>query len=208
MRNTGKFIAALQALLLLSTLSLAQTNGYEVGDEAMDFQLQTVSGSQVSLEGLEGNRGAIVIFSCNTCPYVQAYEDRMIALHQTYAPKGYPVIAINSNDEKISPGDSFEAMKTRAAARKFPFAYAYDKSQEVIRAYGATRTPQVYLLEKEPNGHIVRYIGAIDNNYQDAASVSEFYLADALDALLSGAKVPRETTKAIGCSIKWSRNSR
>ncbi|SEJ34021.1 AhpC/TSA family protein [Cyclobacterium xiamenense] len=208
MKNTKKFIGIFQALLLLATVSLAQNNGYEVGDEAMDFHLQTVSGSQVSLEGLEGNRGAIVIFSCNTCPYVQAYEDRMIELHQTYASKGYPLIAINSNDEKISPGDSFEAMKTRAAEKKFPFAYAYDKSQEVIRAYGATRTPQVYLLEKESDRYIVRYIGAIDNNYQDATSVSEFYLADALDALLSGARVPRETTKAIGCSIKWSRNSR
>lgn len=208
MKHTRKILCTVQAFLMLTTFSLAQNDGYQVGDEAMDFQLPTVSGSQASLSGLEDNRGAVVVFSCNTCPYVKAYEDRLIELHQTYAPKGYPIIAINSNDERISPGDSFDAMKKRAAEKQFPFAYAYDKSQEVIRTYGATRTPQVFLLEKESDRYMVRYIGAIDNNYQDAASVSERYLADALDALLSGEQVPRETTKAIGCSIKWTRNSR
>lgn len=194
-------------MLLFSTLAVAQNKGYEVGDTAMNFNLQTVDGPQASLDGLENNQGAIVIFSCNTCPYVKAYEDRMIALHQNYAPKGFPVIAINSNDEQVSPGDSFEAMQKRAQEKDFPFAYAYDKSQEIIKTYGATRTPQVYLLEKQDDQYLVRYIRAIDNNYQDAASVSEPYLANAVDALLEGKEVTRQTSKAIGCSIKWSRSS-
>ncbi|MDN3688091.1 thioredoxin family protein [Cyclobacterium jeungdonense] len=205
MKNFRTLSLFLFSIFLVSSLVLAQDKGYVVGDTAMGFDLQTVDGSQVSLDGLENNKGAIVIFSCNTCPYVQAYEDRMIDLHQRYAPKGYPVIAINSNDEQVSPGDSFDAMQQRAQEKDFPFAYAYDKSQEVIKTYGATRTPQVYLLEKQDDQYLVRYIGAIDNNYQDAASVSEPYLANAVDALLEGKEVTRKTSKAIGCSIKWSR---
>lgn len=205
MKNFRSIALLLVSLLLTSTLVLAQNKGYEIGDTAMNFELQTVGGPQVSLNGLSNNQGAIVIFSCNTCPYVKAYEDRMIELHQRYAPKGYPIIAINSNDSAVSPGDSFEAMKKRSQDKKFPFAYAYDETQEVIKTYGATRTPQVYLLEKEDDQYLVRYIGAIDNNYQDAASVSEPYLANAVDALLEGSEIDRQTTKAIGCSIKWSR---
>lgn len=205
MKNFRTTALLLVSLLLTSTLVLAQNKGYEIGDTAMNFELQTVGGSQVSLNGLSNNQGAIVIFSCNTCPYVKAYEDRMIELHQRYAPKGYPIIAINSNDSAVSPGDSFDAMKKRAQDKNFPFAYAYDETQEVIKMYGATRTPQVYLLEKEDDQYLVRYIGAIDNNYQDAASVSEPYLANAVDALLEGSEINRQTTKAIGCSIKWSR---
>ncbi|WP_162340867.1 thioredoxin family protein [Cyclobacterium salsum] len=207
MKNFRPLFLLLFSILLTPSLALAQNGGYEVGDTAMNFDLPTVDGSQVSLDGLENNQGAIVIFSCNTCPYVQAYEDRMIELHQRYAPKGYPIIAINSNDSAVSPGDSFDAMKKRAQEKGFPFAYSYDESQEVIKTYGATRTPQAYLLEKQGDEYLVRYIGAIDNNYQDAASVSEPYLANAVDALLEGSEINRQTTKAIGCSIKWSRNS-
>ncbi len=198
-------------LILLAFASLpkamAQTSGYEIGDEAMDFSLPSVDGQQISLSGMENAKGALVIFSCNTCPYVKAYEDRMIQLHEKYAPKGYPVIAINSNDDQVSPGDSFEAMKKRAKEKDFPFPYVYDKSQEVIKAYGGTRTPHVYLLDKEGGKYIVKYIGAIDNNYQDASAVTEHYVEDAVDAVLAGQSVPVETTKAIGCTIKWSKSS-
>lgn len=182
--------------------SFAQ-QGYQIGDKARDFDLKTVKGDRVSLKGHADAKGFLVVFSCNTCPYVVAYEDRMIDLHNRYAPMGYPLIAINPNDAQLSPGDSFEKMKERAKQKNFPFAYAYDETQEITKAYGATNTPQVYLLEKSGADFIVKYIGAIDNNYQDEASVTKKYVDEAMEAVLTGASVPEERTKAIGCTIKW-----
>lgn len=191
--------------MMLSFSALAQTSGYQIGDKATDFKLQSVDDAMVSITDINGAKGAIVIFSCNTCPYVVAYEDRMIDLHNKYASKGYPVIAINSNDDKVSPGDSFDKMKERSKDKNFPFPYVYDKSQDIIKAYGGSRTPHVYLLNKENGDYIVKYIGAIDNNYQEASAVTERYVEDAVDALLQGKKIAVETTKAIGCTIKWTK---
>lgn len=192
-------------LFAFSAMSWAQ--GYQVGDKASDFNLKNVDGSWVSLSGLDNAKGAIVIFSCNTCPYVVAYEDRMIDLHQKYASLGYPVIAINSNDDQVSPGDSFEKMQERAKDKNFPFAYVYDKSQDVIKAYGGSRTPHVYLLNKEGSDFVVKYIGAIDNNYQDASAVTEKYVENAMADVMNGRKVAVESTKAIGCTIKWTKKA-
>ncbi|MDO9552681.1 thioredoxin family protein [Rhodonellum sp.] len=189
----------------ISFSTQAQEKGYSVGDKASDFELKNVDGKMVSLSGLKDVKGAIVIFSCNTCPYVVAYEDRMIALHQKYESLGYPLIAINPNDDKVSPKDSFENMQKRAKDKNFPFAYVHDKKQEVIKSYGGSRTPHVYLLKKEDNDYVVKYIGAIDNNHQDASSVTEKYLENAMDAVLSGNEVALKTTKAIGCTIKWTK---
>lgn len=189
--------------LLFCFSAAAQQDGYKVGDKAIDFSLQNVDGSWVSMGKQPDAKGFVIVFSCNTCPYVVAYEDRMIDLHEKYAPMGYPLIAINSNDEKSSPGDSFEKMQERAESKSFPFAYVYDESQEVIRAYGATNTPHVYLLNKEDGEYVVKYIGAIDNNYQDESKVTTKYLEAALDAVIEGKPVAQTSTKAIGCTIKW-----
>lgn len=181
-------------------------NGYKVGDKASDFKLQDVSGSWVSMKDQEDVNGFLVIFSCNTCPYVVAYEDRIIDLHNKYTPKGYPVIAINPNDAQLSPGDSFEKMKERAASKNFPFSYVHDEDQEVVKKYGATNTPQVYLIEKEGEDFIVKYIGAIDNNYRDASAVSKKYVEEAMESIMTGGEISEERTKAIGCSIKWKKS--
>lgn len=191
----------------LSTKSWSQDSGYQIGDKASDFNLKGVDGAWVSLNTQKEAKGAIVIFTCNTCPYAVAYEDRIIDLHKNYASKGYPVIAINSNDAKASPGDSFEKMQQRSKDKKFPFAYVYDQSQDVIKNYGGTRTPHVYLLQKEGGNFIVKYIGAIDNNHQDASAVTEKYVEDALDSLMNGRKITVESTKAIGCTIKWTKKA-
>lgn len=200
-----RYLLALSLALVVVCTAQAQESGYQIGDKASDFNLKNVDGSMISLAGMSDIKGAIVIFSCNSCPYVVAYEDRMIDLHNKYASMGYPVIAINPNDEKVSPADSFEKMQERARDKKFPFPYVYDKTQEVIKAYGGTRTPHVYLLNKEGNDFIVKYIGAIDNNYQDASAVTERYVEDAMDAIMNGRSVAVETTKAIGCTIKWTK---
>lgn len=176
--------------------------GYDIGDVATDFKLKNVNGSTVSLSDYEDAKGYIVIFSCNTCPYVVAYEDRMNALDKKYKSKGFPVIAINPNNPELSPGDSFEKMQERAREKEFTFPYLFDANQEIFPQYGATRTPHVYLLEKTSEGNIVRYIGAIDDNFKDASAVKEKFLENALDALLNNKEVPVTKTKAIGCTIK------
>ena len=183
---------------------LAFTNpdgpGLEVGDTAPDFKLQNaVDGEWFSLSDLADAKGTIVIFTCNTCPYSVMYEDRIIALHERYADQGYPVVAINPNDPEVQSGDSFEMMKERAYEKAFPFNYLFDEKQEVFPAYGATRTPHVFLLDNE---RVVQYIGAIDNNAKNADAVTEMYIDSAIKALKDGKSPDPNFTKAIGCTIK------
>ena len=147
-------------------------------------------------------KGYIVIFTCNTCPYARAYEDRIIGLNEKYASKGYPVIAIMPNNPKAKPGDSMEAMKARAEEKGYKFPYLIDEGQKIYPQYGATRTPHVYVLQKTKEGNEVKYIGAIDDNFQDESAVNTKYVEDAVDALLAGKDVKITETKAIGCSIK------
>jgi peroxiredoxin len=196
----------MKTLLILSTfLMLNASNritGYKVGDKATDFSLKNVDGKMVSLSNFKDAKGFIVIFTCNHCPYAKAYEDRIIALDKKYKTKGYPVIAINPNDAEIVPDDSYENMIIRAKEKSFPFPYLRDKTQEIANTYGATRTPHVYLLNKENGNLIVKYIGTIDNNYQDESAVTKTYLADAVDALLENKTPDPDFTKAIGCTIK------
>lgn len=195
-----------KVFVFISMVALAVTTalgqGYKIGDKAIDFKLKNVDGKMVSMADFDDAKGYVVIFSCNHCPYVVAYEDRMIELHKKYAPKGFPVIAVNSNDPEVQPQDSFEKMVERSNEKKFPFVYLFDEGQKVYPVYGATRTPHVFLLNKKGNDLIVEYIGAIDNNYKDASQVTETYLADAIDALLAGKKPSVTETKAIGCTIK------
>jgi len=194
--------------MLLACGSNNQTNGggYEVGDQARDFNLKGVNGEKISMkEDYPDVKGFIVIFSCNHCPYVKAYEDRMMKLHKDFAPKGYPVIAINPNDPEKYPEDSYENMKKRANNKNFPFNYVVDSTQEIAKTYGATRTPHVFLLDRKASGDLmVEYTGAIDDNTENPEQVENHYLRDAIRALENGEKPERTHTKAIGCTIKWS----
>jgi peroxiredoxin len=176
--------------------------GLKIGDKAPDFRLKNVDGKMVSLADYPQVKGFIVIFSCNHCPFVKAYEDRIIDLHKKYAPKGFPVVAINSNDPEVVPEDSFDKMVERAQQKNFPFAYLFDEGQKVYPLYGAARTPHVFVLSKKANELFVEYIGTIDDNYKDASAVKEKYVENAVDALLSGKKPAVTETKAVGCSIK------
>ena len=132
--------------------------GYKIGDTAQDFNLTNVNGKKISLAGIKNAKGYIVVFTCNECPYAKAYEQRIIELHQKYTSMGFSVVAINSNDKNVVPGDSFDKMKKLAKKKKYPFPYLYDETQEVAKAFGATRTPHVYILDKD---RVVRYIGEI-----------------------------------------------
>ena len=186
-------------LLGLAAMISPLSTGLNIGDVAPDFRLKNIDGKMVSLKDYKKAKGFIVIFSCNHCPFVIKYEDRMIELHQKFAAMGYPVIAINSNDPEVQPADSYELMVEKAKEKNFPFAYLFDEGQKVFPQFGATRTPQVYLLDKKRK---VRYIGAIDDNADDATQVGKKYLEDAIIALEKGKDPDPATTKAIGCSIK------
>jgi peroxiredoxin len=192
------------ALMLFAGASL-MAQGYKVGDNAIDFKLKNVDGKMVSMADYKKAKGFVVIFSCNHCPYVVAYEDRMVAIDKKYRALGFPVIAINSNDAVAYPADSFENMVKRSQEKAFTFPYVFDETQEIAKAYGATKTPHVYLLAKDGKNLVVKYIGAIDDNHQDEAAVKAPYLANAIDELLAGKAVTTAETKAIGCSIKFKK---
>lgn len=197
----------MKQFLILSVLTLSalllNAQPIAVGSVAPGFSLKNIDGTTVSLSDYANEKGIMVIFSCNPCPYVQAYEDRMIALHNEFAPQGVPVVYINPNDPVQSPADSFEEMKKRAAEKNFPFPYLVDEGQQVYPAYGATRTPEIFLLKNEGNGRfVVVYTGTVDDNYQDPAAVTAPYAANAVRALLAGNNPDPATTVAIGCTIK------
>ena len=178
-------------------------SGYKPGDKVTDFNLKNIDGTYISLNGLGDVKGAILVFTCNTCPYSKMYEGRIIDLHKKYERKGYPVIAIQPNDPGKSPGDSFEKMQSRAKSKKYPFPYVWDETQEITKAYGATNTPHVYVVQKEKNDFVLKYVGAIDDNARSGEAANKKYVESAVDQLLEGGDVTTGETKAIGCGIKW-----
>ena len=177
-------------------------SGYQVGDTAEDFNLKNVDGKMVTLNDYKNANGYIVVFTCNGCPYAQAYEQRIIDLHNKYASQGYPVIAINPNDPNLASADSYDKMQARAKQKKYPYVYLMDEKQDVFPKFGATRTPHVFLLDKNK---VVKYIGGIDDNADDASAVTIKYVEIAIEALKAGKNPDPNLTKAVGCSIKKKR---
>jgi peroxiredoxin len=163
------------------------------------FSLPAVDGSTVG-DG-DGDGPLVVAFWCNHCPYVRAWEDRMNAIALEYAGRGVQVVAVNANDAEAYPADAFPEMAARAKDKGFAFAYAHDATQEVARAYGAARTPEVFAFDATG---ALRYHGAIDDS-TDPGGVSATYLRDALEAILAGDEVPVAETAPVGCTIKWVR---
>lgn len=195
-----KIILLTGLLILMSSGIFAQ--GYQIGDVVANFKLKNVDDTFVSLADYTDAKGYIVVFTCNHCPYAQAYQERLVALDLKYKEKGYPVIAISPNSPVAYPADNFDEMKKRHKEAGFTFPYLFDDGQKVYPAFGATKTPHAFVLEKIDNRNLVRYIGAIDDNHEDASSVKNAYIADAVNALLAGQTVVIATTKAIGCGIK------
>jgi peroxiredoxin len=172
-----------------------------IGQRAPDFRLPTTDGGETSLEDAGGAPAVVVAFWCNHCPYVRAWEERFNDIAREYSDRGVVTVAICANDPTTHPADSFENMVVRAAEQRYVFAYARDDSQEVPRAYGAERTPEVFVLDGD---RAVAYHGAIDDD-TDPERASEHYLREALDAVLEGRAPDRPETAPVGCTIKWSR---
>ena len=171
----------------------------ELGSEAPFFELPGVVGYDHSLDEYGDATLLVLVQSCNHCPYVLAWEDRLMAIARDYAHQGVRVVAVNSNDVSRYPEDSFEQMKARAEKRGFPFDYLFDEDQSIARALGAERTPEVFLFDGERR---LRYHGAIDDS-RDENAVARSYLREAIDALLAGDEPPVVETESVGCTVKW-----
>lgn len=177
--------------------------GYEVGDTVADFKLKNINGKMVALSDYKEAKGAIVIFDCNTCPYSQRYNDRILALNNKYASKNFPVILVQPNDPEVSPGDSFDEMVKQAKNKGYNMPYLFDDTQTVAKAFGATNTPHVFVLKNGGANFKVAYIGAIDDNVKDPSAVTKKYVEEVVDGLLAQKPSSTTKTKAIGCTIKW-----
>ncbi len=200
-----KTLLKIFTLLLVGVLmaGVPTKKGHDVGDKATAFSLKNVDGKNVSLQDYKSEKGVILVFTCNVCPYSKMYEQRIIDLQNQYADKGYPVVAINSNDPDKSPGDSFDEMVKLADEKSYPFPYLYDADQSIAKAYGATNTPHVYLLKSVKGSFYVSYIGGIDNNARNGEQASKKYVESAIEDLDNGKEVKVKSTKVIGCTIKW-----
>ncbi len=191
-------------MVMIVTLALAGTlnaTALELGDgiPSADVKMKNVDGTEITLAGIRGAKGTLVLFSCNHCPFVKGWEARIATLGNESRENGIGVVQVNSNDPQKA-GDTYESMQQRAKARGFKFPYVVDATSDVARAFGATRTPEAYLFDAA--GKLV-YHGTIDDNYKSEKDVKTTYLKDALDAVIAGEAVPVAQTKAVGCSIKF-----
>lgn len=181
-------------------LTLNQIPGLLPSAKAPDFSLPGIDGKTYSLGSFKDKPVLVVFFTCNHCPYVQAWESRFVEVQRDYAAKGVQLVGINSNDETKYPEDDFEHMKERAKDHGYNFPYLRDESQKVAEAWGPVATPDFYVLDK---GRVIRYRGRMDDNHKDSNAVTLRYLRDALDDVLAGQTPRVPLTPPYGCSIKW-----
>jgi peroxiredoxin len=192
--------------LALGLVSFVPDGKYKVGDAVSDFSLKNVNGKMVRLADYPSAKGFILVFTCNHCPFAKRYQDRMNSLNKTYTPKGFPLLAISSNDVIAIPEDNFQEMVKRAKEEHYNFPYLLDSTQAVARAFNAVKTPHAFVLFKENNQWVIKYSGSIDDNGAEPEKATHRFVIDAVEALLARKQVPVSTTKSVGCGIKW-RNS-
>ena len=196
------FVAAASAIALLTFAAPSIASPLAMGGKppAADMKMKNVDGKELTLQEVMGPKGTLVVFTCNACPFAKAWESRIVELGNAYRAKGVGVVAINSNDPNKVAEDGFEVMQTRAKERGMTFPYVFDATSNVARAFGASRTPEVFLFDAK--GALV-YHGAVDDNSGEPDKVKEKWLQAALDAVVEGKEVAVKETKAIGCSIKF-----
>lgn len=170
------------------------------GDVAPSFSLPSTDGRTVKLADYAEKPFLVVTFWCNHCPYVQAWEGRMMDLARSYAPKGVGFVLINSNDETAYPDDSMPKMIERARSKQYPIPYLRDESQEVAHEYGALVTPHPMLFDRTRR---LLFQGRIDDSHAEPSRVKERFLAQALDSAIAGRPIARPELAVLGCSVKW-----
>lgn len=208
-KNTFSFLTLLALFLFCGNevyAHLGHHNTYKIGSKVHNFRLLNIDSSIYSLDNFAKDKGIIVVFTCNHCPYAKAYVQRILDLDQKFKPLGYPVLAINPNDPSLEPTDDFPSMQKIARDGNYTFPYLFDEKQEVYPLFGATRTPHIFVLQKQGDDFVVKYIGAIDDNYKEPSKVTKAYVELAVNSLLAGKDPEIQETKAIGCSIKTKAN--
>jgi peroxiredoxin len=187
--------------LIVSLSLVGSAFGLNIGDKAPDttVKMKNVDGKDVSIADVAGKNGTLVVFSCNHCPFAKAWQDRVALIGNAAKDKGVGVIVVNSNDPTDYPEDGYSEMQKRAQTLGFTFPYVVDATSDVARAFGATRTPEAFLFDKD--GKLV-YHGAIDDS-QDANAITQHFLQDAITASTAGQAVPVKETKFVGCGIKF-----
>ena len=194
-----KALVLLSAALLVTAAASAKSLGAGEALPKKDAPLHDVSGKDVTLGALAGAKGTLVVFTCNTCPFAKAWEERIVALGNEYSKKGIGVVAVNSNEAAGIPGEAIDDMKKRAKDRSMAFAYVTDPGQQLADAFGATKTPEAFLFDA--SGKLV-YHGTIDDNAEEPKQATKTYLKDALTSVADGKAPAMAETKAIGCGIK------
>ena len=199
---TPRSLLAIPVLFCFAALAAFAGGALPIGATIpmADVKMKNVDGKELDLAEVKKPAGTLVVFTCNHCPFAKMWESRLVELGNTYAAKGIGVVAINANDPKVAADDSFDVMQQRAKERGMQFPYVVDATSNLARAFGATKTPEAFLFDKE--GKLV-YHGAIDDNGQEPSKVENAYLKLALEAVLNGAEVPVKETKSIGCGIKF-----
>jgi thioredoxin-related protein len=200
-----RFIGIGTAVVTLAWIAVAQNTpklklGEMIPASVAKIKMLNVTGERVSIADVKGPRGTLVIFSCNSCPWVKAWETRIAEVGNWAQMQGIGVIMINSNDPAKSPEDRYEVMQQRAKERGFAFPYVVDETSDIARAFGATHTPEFFLFDAA--GKLV-YTGALDDNARDPQAVKERYVRNAIEALVAGHPIPVAQTKSIGCTIKF-----
>ena len=179
---------------------VAYSKGMAPGTQAPEFSLPGVDGKTYALETFADADALVVVFTCNHCPYAQAVEARLIELQRDYQSRSVRLCAINPNDDKSYPDDSFEHMVARAKDKGFNFPYLRDASQTVARAYDAACTPDIFLFDRARK---LVYNGRLDDNWKEPDKVKTHDLRRALDAVLEGRPLGFEPVASMGCSVKW-----
>lgn len=174
--------------------------GLKIGDQLPKFTLTATNGKPCNLYEFEESKVIVVMFTCNHCPYVQAYEERLINLQKEFANKGVTFVAINSNDETTYPEDSFDKMVERAKEKGYNFPYLRDNTQEVAKAFGASYTPEIFVFDEK---RVLRYHGRVDDNWQEPDKVTKHHLKEAIEAVLNNKPISKPENQAIGCTVKW-----
>lgn len=183
-------------------MALTASNPFDTSKQAPDFTLpNTVNGKTETLQKLKGEKGTVILFICNHCPYVIHINEALVKIAHTYQAKGINFIAISSNDVENYPQDSPEKMKELALNEGYPFPYLYDETQEVAKAYDAACTPDIFLFDKDLQ---IYYHGQLDHSRPGTnLPVTGKDLTNAMDLLIAGVPFTGDEKPSMGCGIKW-----
>lgn len=200
----NKSLFAVLVMLGISSTAIAQTRALSLGAKAPEAnrEVEDTSGRKLTLQGVNGSNGLLVVFTCNTCPWVAKWEDRMNELYDLTRAHNLGMITLNPNERIRNRGESIEDMKKRAQKQAYKFYYALDKDNKLADAFGATRTPEVFLFDQSLK---LVYHGAIDDNANKPDAVKKRYTANAINDLINGNEIPKRMIKLVGCTIKRSR---